>query len=191
MAEAGKGGWSRRAATSSARVRPAQAASGTCSASTGRSTLASTRAQRILDRRSGSWRLVVLRSGRRSSRAGGCPRSACRGRRPSPCRRSSGRRPRRRSAPPSRRRSGPTPSPRRVTRTPGQRSRRGCNRPSPWRCRSGWQSGISSWVRFAAMMPASRAVPSTSPFLASPWRISASVSRLHARRSPRRSRCGS
>ena len=31
---------------------------------------------------------------------------------------------------------------------------------------SGWQSGISSCVRFAAMMPAMRAAPSTSPFLA-------------------------
>src|SRR6478736_3535710 len=33
---------------------------------------------------------------------------------------------------------------------------------------SGWQSGISSAVRLAAMMPAMRAVPSTSPFLALP-----------------------
>ena len=33
---------------------------------------------------------------------------------------------------------------------------------------SGWQSGISSCVRFAAMMPATRAAPSTSPFLALP-----------------------
>src|SRR5262245_858757 len=32
----------------------------------------------------------------------------------------------------------------------------------------GWQSGISSCVRFAAMMPAMRAAPSTSPFLALP-----------------------
>src|SRR5499427_7229516 len=32
----------------------------------------------------------------------------------------------------------------------------------------GWQSGISSCVRFAAMMPAMRAAPSTSPFFALP-----------------------
>src|SRR5215470_7552755 len=40
---------------------------------------------------------------------------------------------------------------------------------------SGWQSGISSEVRFAAMMPAIRAVASTSPFLALPETISSSV----------------
>src|SRR5438270_3362961 len=40
---------------------------------------------------------------------------------------------------------------------------------------SGWQSGISSEVRLAAMMPAMRAVPSTSPFLALPETISSSV----------------
>src|SRR5689334_6320888 len=40
---------------------------------------------------------------------------------------------------------------------------------------SGWQSGISSDVRLAAMMPAMRAVPSTSPFLALPDTISSSV----------------
>src|SRR4051794_40630478 len=40
---------------------------------------------------------------------------------------------------------------------------------------SGWQSGISSEVRLAAMMPAMRAVPSTSPFLALPETISARV----------------
>src|SRR5262249_37355070 len=33
---------------------------------------------------------------------------------------------------------------------------------------SGWQSGISLWVCFAAMIPAMRAAPSTSPFLALP-----------------------
>src|SRR5262249_9780261 len=43
---------------------------------------------------------------------------------------------------------------------------------------SGWQSGISSDVRLAAMMPAIRAVPSTSPFLALPERISSSVALL-------------
>src|SRR5437879_8301706 len=40
---------------------------------------------------------------------------------------------------------------------------------------SGWQSGISSEVRLAAMMPAMRAVPSTSPFLALPDTIRSSV----------------
>src|SRR3954452_19489025 len=39
----------------------------------------------------------------------------------------------------------------------------------------GWQSGISSAVRLAAMMPAMRAVPSTSPFLALPDTIRSSV----------------
>src|SRR5579871_3836355 len=39
----------------------------------------------------------------------------------------------------------------------------------------GWQSGISSCVRLAAMIPAIRAVPTTSPFLALPLRIMASV----------------
>src|ERR1700733_6277593 len=43
---------------------------------------------------------------------------------------------------------------------------------------SGWHSGISSEVRFAAMMPATRAVPSTSPFFALPETISASVALL-------------
>ena len=41
---------------------------------------------------------------------------------------------------------------------------------------SGWHSGISSWVRFAAMIPAMRAVASTSPFGARPSTIIASVS---------------
>src|SRR5215211_1388117 len=40
---------------------------------------------------------------------------------------------------------------------------------------SGWQSGISSCVRLAAMMPAMRAAPSTSPFLASPLSTMSSV----------------
>src|SRR3954462_6602098 len=39
----------------------------------------------------------------------------------------------------------------------------------------GWQSGIRSAVRLAAMMPAMRAVPSTSPFLALPDTIRSSV----------------
>src|SRR4029453_11071909 len=39
----------------------------------------------------------------------------------------------------------------------------------------GWQSGISSCVRFAAMMPATRAAPSTSPFLALPLSTRSSV----------------
>src|ERR1700716_3867965 len=40
---------------------------------------------------------------------------------------------------------------------------------------SGWQSGISSCVFFAAMMPAMRAAPSTSPFLALPVSTRSSV----------------
>src|SRR4029453_13191003 len=40
---------------------------------------------------------------------------------------------------------------------------------------SGWHSGISSDVRLAAMMPAIRAAPSTSPFLALPETIRSSV----------------
>src|SRR6476469_5196261 len=40
---------------------------------------------------------------------------------------------------------------------------------------SGWHSGIRSDVRLAAMMPAMRAVPSTSPFLALPETINSSV----------------
>ena len=40
---------------------------------------------------------------------------------------------------------------------------------------SGWHSGISSEVRLAAMMPAMRAAPSTSPFLALPETIRSSV----------------
>src|SRR5882762_3207479 len=43
---------------------------------------------------------------------------------------------------------------------------------------SGWQSGINSEVRLAAMMPAMRAAPSTSPFFALPDRISSSVAWL-------------
>src|SRR3569623_2089342 len=43
---------------------------------------------------------------------------------------------------------------------------------------SGWHSGMRSEVRFAAMMPAIRAVPSTSPFLALPSTMSLSVSAL-------------
>src|SRR5436309_1259386 len=40
---------------------------------------------------------------------------------------------------------------------------------------SGWQSGMSSCVFLPAMMPAMRATPSTSPFLASPLSTSSSV----------------
>src|SRR3954447_9006750 len=40
---------------------------------------------------------------------------------------------------------------------------------------SGWHNGIRSEVRFAAIMPASRAAPSTSPFLAFPDAIRSSV----------------
>src|SRR6266702_1261677 len=43
---------------------------------------------------------------------------------------------------------------------------------------SGWQSGMSSEVRLAAMMPAMRAVPSTAPFLALPDTIRSSVALL-------------
>src|SRR4051794_16145364 len=43
---------------------------------------------------------------------------------------------------------------------------------------SGWQSGISSDVRLAAMMPAMRAVPSTSPFVALPDVTKSSVALL-------------
>src|SRR5262245_22165914 len=39
----------------------------------------------------------------------------------------------------------------------------------------GWHSGISSCVRLAAMMPAMRAAPRASPFLASPLRIASRV----------------
>src|SRR5262245_54031396 len=40
---------------------------------------------------------------------------------------------------------------------------------------SGWQSGMSSCVFLPAMMPAMRAAPSTSPFLASPLSTRSSV----------------
>src|SRR5215510_1213281 len=40
---------------------------------------------------------------------------------------------------------------------------------------SGWQSGMSSLVFLPAMMPAMRAAPSTSPFLASPLSTKSSV----------------
>src|SRR5215208_2948458 len=58
---------------------------------------------------------------------------------------------------------------------------------------SGWQSGISSAVRFAAWIPAIRAVPTTSPFGASPRAIAAAVSadiRTVARARARRSVTG-
>src|SRR6266478_416218 len=42
---------------------------------------------------------------------------------------------------------------------------------------SGWQSGMSSCVFLPAMMPAMRAAPSTSPFLASPLSTRSSVAR--------------
>ena len=45
---------------------------------------------------------------------------------------------------------------------------------------SGWHSGISADVRFAAMMPASRAVCSGSPFFTRPARTSRSAARRHA-----------
>src|SRR4030088_3009883 len=40
---------------------------------------------------------------------------------------------------------------------------------------SGWQSGISSEVRFAAMIPATRATPRASPFASSEARIASRV----------------
>src|SRR4051812_46552885 len=43
---------------------------------------------------------------------------------------------------------------------------------------SGWHNGISSCVFFAAMMPAMRAAPSTSPFFASPLSTRLSVLRV-------------
>ena len=55
---------------------------------------------------------------------------------------------------------------------------------------SGWQSGISSLVRLAAWIPASRAVPRTSPFGASPAATAAAVwadMRTSARATARRS----
>src|SRR5580704_10056442 len=61
-----------------------------------------------------------------------------------------------------------------VTRMPGSLAS-GVTSTSTCDNRSGWHSGISSWVRLAAMMPAMRAVPSTSPFLASPLRTMSSV----------------
>src|SRR5258707_265205 len=54
---------------------------------------------------------------------------------------------------------------------------------------SGWQSGISSWVFLAAMMPAMRAAPSTSPFLALPHQACADQECRNAgRRQPRNTR---
>src|SRR6202795_2587866 len=54
-----------------------------------------------------------------------------------------------------------------VTRMPGSLAS-GVTSTSTCDNSRGWHSGINSWVRLAAMMPAMRAVPSTSPFLASP-----------------------
>src|SRR5262249_57662264 len=39
----------------------------------------------------------------------------------------------------------------------------------------GWEGGVRWWVRLAAMMPATGATPSTSPFLASPLSTVSSV----------------
>src|SRR6202030_3536631 len=61
-----------------------------------------------------------------------------------------------------------------VTRMPGSLAS-GTTSTSTCDNRSGWHSGINSWVRLAAMMPARRAVPSTSPFLALPLRTMSSV----------------
>ena len=88
------------------------------------------------------------------------------------------------SAPPSRHRSA-----RSSRRSP--RSRRRRRRPRGARrsrsAASGWQSGISSLVRLAAMIPASWAVVSASPFGSSPRRATVSgaistVARATARR---------
>ena len=43
---------------------------------------------------------------------------------------------------------------------------------------SGWQSGISSQVRFAAWMPATWATANTSPFFTPPLRMASTVSGL-------------
>ena len=98
------------------------------------------------------------------------------------------RRPGRRSAPPSRRRCGRASRPCAV-----QRDARGAARsrnPPPTRViGSGWQSGISSAVRFAAWIAAMRATPITSPFFAVPRRDQRERRRLHAdhaARAPRR-----
>ena len=55
-----------------------------------------------------------------------------------------------------------------IVDAPAAASARG--RPSTAVSASGWQSGISSAVRLAAMIPASRATPSTSPLAAPPAR---------------------
>ena len=94
---------------------------------------------------------------------------------------------RRRSAPPSRRRSCRRPWPSRARGGRGASSSGSISTATAVEA-SGWQSGISSCVRLAAMMPAIRAVPITSPFLALPARISASVVARHRRPRPRRSR---
>src|SRR5579859_2284234 len=62
-----------------------------------------------------------------------------------------------------------------VIATPG-RSSRSSQRTSMWLSGSGWQSGISSAVRLAAITPAICATVSTSPFLIWPARMSARVS---------------
>ncbi len=49
---------------------------------------------------------------------------------------------------------------------------------------SGWHNGISSAVRFAAMMPASRATASTSPLATSPARMRSSVCGRMTTRAP-------
>src|SRR3984957_7045191 len=61
-----------------------------------------------------------------------------------------------------------------VTRTPGNVAS-GVTSTSTCDNSRGWHSGINSWVRLAAMMPAMRAAPSTSPFLALPSRTMSSV----------------
>ena len=64
-----------------------------------------------------------------------------------------------------------------VTRTPG--SAGSATRSTATLVKgNGWQSGIRSAVFLAAMMPARRATPRTSPFLARPSTMNANVSAL-------------
>src|SRR5262245_32180615 len=76
-----------------------------------------------------------------------------------------------------------------VTRTP-QGSRLTAKSTPALVMGSGWQRGMSSWVFLAAMMPARRAVASTSPFLAVPASSKASVAgRMATKPSARAERC--
>ena len=106
------------------------------------------------------------------------PRTSSPCRSPSPCRRPSARRPTPPSAPPSRRRSARSSRPSRGSRPlPSATSSVTATCVSG----SGWQSGISSDVRFAAMIPASCAVASASPFGSSRSCAAVSGAILHDR----------